>query len=103
MIGAAVEMTITTDNCVDRFLIDSASLHWCSAVGKNDHYIAHIHTTCSVVDKAWLMLKSYLEIHDPSQNYKLQKCVATKLLSLGSHIPQWLIKTYKVFRYISVE
>ena len=50
----------------------------------------------SVVDKAWLMLKLYLETHDPSHNHQLQKCVARKLLSLGSHLPQWIVKTYKV-------
>ena len=67
----------------------------------------HVHTCdtcslCSVVDKAWLMLKSYLETYDPLHSYKLQKCVVTKLLSLGSHIPQWLVKTYKVCTYIGI-
>ena len=42
------------------------------------------------------MLKSNLETHDPLHNYNLQKCVARKLLSLGAHLPQWLVKTYKV-------
>jgi nuclear pore complex protein Nup160 len=52
----------------------------------------------SVVDKAWLMLKSYLETHDPTHDYKLQKCVGRKLLSLGCHLPQWLVQSFKVWR-----
>jgi nuclear pore complex protein Nup160 len=49
----------------------------------------------SVVDKAWLMLKSYLRTYDHVRGHKLQKCVARKLLSLGSHLPQWLIQSFK--------
>ena len=48
------------------------------------------------------MLKLYLETHDPSHNYELQKCVARKLLSLGSHLPQWLVRTYKVRVHVIV-
>ncbi len=42
------------------------------------------------------MLRTYLESHDPSAGYVLQKCVAKKLLSMGSQLPQWLVDKYKV-------
>lgn len=67
---------------------------------------AHIHNyvplliCLRVADKAWLMLKTYLETYDTSFNYKLQKCVARKLLSLGSSLPQWMVKRYKVCTYV---
>ena len=42
------------------------------------------------------MLKSYLETYDPLHNHTLQKCVVKKLLSLGSHLPEWLVQSFKV-------
>ncbi len=42
------------------------------------------------------MLRTYLESHDPSAGYVLQKCVAKRLLSMGSQLPQWLVDKYKV-------
>ena len=42
------------------------------------------------------MLKSYLHTHDAKHDHKLQSCVAKKLLSLGSHLPEWLVQSFKV-------
>ena len=53
-------------------------------------------SVCRVADKAWIMLKSYLETYDPSSNYQLQKCVTKKLLSLDFTLPHWLVQKYKV-------
>lgn len=64
-------------------------------LGANESSDTPTLTEKTVVDKAWLMLKTYLEKHDHMTDHRLQKCVARKLLSLGSHLPHWLIQSFK--------
>lgn len=52
----------------------------------------------SIIEQAWSMLRSYLEEHSGAQQCELQGCVARKLLSMGSSLPQWMIDRYKVRR-----
>ena len=50
---------------------------------------------CSVADKAWTLLRTLLEKHDPANNHTLQHCVARKLITMGTPLPQWMIEVYK--------
>lgn len=49
----------------------------------------------SVCDHAWLLLRSYIEQHEPKGQTVLLKCAAVRMLSLGFRLPHWLLASYK--------
>ena len=58
---------------------------------------------CSIIDKAWNLLRQYLEKEKNKDRYsEILHCVTAKLLSLGTHLPQWLVDMYKVREYSCV-
>ena len=50
----------------------------------------------SPADLAWRLLRAYLTKYDKEGDHTYYKCVVNKLLSLGFHLPKWLVNTYKV-------
>jgi hypothetical protein len=58
---------------------------------------------CSLATKAWGLLREQLEKQsekDFGVSGTLQRCVARKLITMGTQLPQWLVDRYKVSDYI---
>ncbi|XP_038053213.1 nuclear pore complex protein Nup160-like isoform X2 [Patiria miniata] len=61
----------------------------------NDLGTLHPSRELGPADLAWQLLKRYLEKHDKVGDHTHYKCVINKLLSLGYHLPIWLVSDYK--------
>ncbi|XP_022094945.1 nuclear pore complex protein Nup160-like isoform X2 [Acanthaster planci] len=61
----------------------------------NDLGTLHPSRELGPADLAWQLLKQYLEKHDRVGDHTHYKCVINKLLSLGYHLPTWLLLAYK--------
>ncbi|XP_072022544.1 nuclear pore complex protein Nup160-like [Amphiura filiformis] len=46
-------------------------------------------------DIAWRLLRAYLIKYDQEGDHTYYKCVVNRLLSVGFHLPKWLVNTYK--------
>lgn len=49
---------------------------------------------------AWIMLQSYLDEYEAENMSALHKVVCCKIIRMSSHIPYWLLSSYKVCRVI---
>nr|XP_054757535.1 nuclear pore complex protein Nup160-like [Lytechinus pictus] len=71
---------------------DSGSWKW---LASNDIGSLNLGREATAAELAWHLLQTYLERYDQKGDHMNYRIVIKKLLSLGFHLPQWVINSYK--------
>lgn len=65
-------------------------------LAKNDLSKIRVANETNIADFGWKLLETYVKRYELTGQTVQHRCVASKLLSLGGHLPHWLLVSYKL-------